>query len=169
MDQVPPGAGVWTYLAPIIIIGVVILRNSRARTLRIERLWVTPAIVMAMTLLAFSQSPPPGPLGIALDVGAVAVGGFLGWWRGRASHFTVNPGTHVVTSRVSAWGMLLILGIFALRYIVRYALQGEASTLHISANDLADSFLVLAVGVVSAQRIEWLIRARKLIAGARLP
>jgi hypothetical protein len=76
-------------------------------------------------------------------------------------------GTHVITSKVSPFGMLLILGIFALRYLVRMAAPSEASVLHVTALDLTDSFLLMAVGLVSAQRIEWLIRARRMLAEAK--
>jgi len=163
----PPGAGYWTYLIPLIVVAIVILRNARARKLRVERLWITPAIIMVLAILAFSRNPPPGPIGIVLDVVAVGLGGLLGWWRGRASGFTVDPETHVVTSRVSPMGMLLILAIFGVRYLLRGAVSGEASVLHLSAAEATDSFLLLAVGVVSAQRLEWWIRARKMIAEAR--
>ncbi len=167
MSQIPVGGGYWTYLVPLIILGVVIVRNSRARTLKIERLWISPAIIMLMAILAFSQNPPPGPLGVALDVAAIALGAVLGWWRGRASTFTVDPATHVVTSRVSPLGMLLILGVFGLRYLLRGAVAGEASVLHVTAGEVTDSFLLLAVGLVSAQRLEWLIRARRMIDEAK--
>ena len=167
MNGIPEGAGVWTYLIPLLVVGVVILRNSRARTLRFERLWISPAIIMLLAILAFSQNPPPGTIGLTLDVAAVAVGALLGWWRGRASRFTVDPQTHVVTSKVSPAGMLLILGVFALRYLLRSMLGGEWSALHLSAAEATDGFLLLAVGVVSAQRLEWWIRARRMIAEAR--
>jgi len=163
----PPGAGYWTYLIPLIVVAVVILRNARARTLRVERLWISPAIIMLLAVLAFSHNPPPGPVGVALDLAAVALGGLLGWWRGRASTFTVDPATHVVTSKVSPLGMLLILGIFGLRYLLRGAVAGESSMLHLTAAEATDSFLLLAVGVVSAQRLEWWIRARRMIADSR--
>jgi len=163
----PPGAGYWTYLVPLIVIAVVILRNARARKLSVERLWISPAIIMTMAILAFSRNPPPGPMGVALDVAAVALGAALGWWRGRASTFTIDPETHVITSKVSALGMLLILAIFGLRYLLRGAVAGESSMLHVSAAEATDSFLLLAVGVVSAQRLEWWIRARRMIDAAR--
>lgn len=167
VGALPHGAEAWSLLIPLIVIAIVILRNARARTIKVERLWISPLIVMAMTIAAFSANPPPGLVGVVLDIAAVGVGALLGWWRGRASRFTVDPETHVVTSRVSPAGMLLILGIFALRYILRGALGGGASTLHLSAAELTDSFLLLAVGVVSAQRLEWWIRARKMIAEAK--
>ncbi|MBX3486203.1 CcdC protein domain-containing protein [Phenylobacterium sp.] len=171
MAQIPAGGGApayLTYLIPLVVIGIVILRNSRERRIRIERLWIAPAIIMLMTIVAFSANPPPGPVGLGLDLAAVCVGGLLGWWRARASTFTIDPATHVITSKVSPWGMLLILGIFALRYVLRSVMAGgAASAMHVTAAELTDSFLLLAVGVVSAQRIEWLIRARKLLAEAR--
>jgi hypothetical protein len=168
MHQVPQGAAYLTYLVPLLVIAMVILRNARARTLRVERLWISPMVIMLMAILAFSQSPAPSALGLALDLCAVGVGALLGWWRGRASRFTVDPQTHVVTSKVSPAGMLLILGIFGLRYLLRNALGAQSSPLHLSAAEATDSFLLLAVGVVSAQRLEWWIRARRMIAAAKI-
>jgi hypothetical protein len=173
MDHYPPGAlpngaESWSLLIPLVVIALVILRNARARKVKVERLWISPLIVMAMTIAAFASNPPPGPLGVALDILAVGMGALLGWWRGRASRFTVDPETHEVTSRVSPAGMLLILGIFALRYVLRMVLGGDsASALHLTAAEITDSFLLLAVGVVSAQRLEWWIRARRMIAEAK--
>lgn len=167
MERLPQGAAMWTNLVPLLLIAIVILRNSRPRKLRIERMWISPAIATLLTAWVFSQSPPPTPLGLVVDVLALGVGVLLGWWRARASRFTIDPETHVITSRVSPWGMLLILGIFSLRYLLRGLLTGEASDLHVSAIEITDSFLLMAVGLVSAQRIEWLIRARRLLAEAR--
>ena len=163
----PSAAQAWSLLIPVLIVGLVILRNARARKLKVERLWISPAIVMVLTIAAFAANPAPGLLGVTIDVVAVAVGALLGWWRGRASRFTVDPETHIVTSRVSPAGMLLILGIFGLRYVLRSVLGGEASALHLTAGEITDSFLLLAVGVVSVQRLEWWIRARKMIDEAK--
>ena len=167
MHGAPANAQLWTNLVPLIFLGIVILRNSRARTLRIERLWISPAIVMALTVLTFAASPPPTPVGIVMDFVALAVGAGLGWWRARASRFTVDPETHVITSKVSPVGMLLILGIFAARYLLRSLLTADSTVLHVSAIEAGDSFLILAVGLVSAQRLEWLVRARRMPAAAR--
>lgn len=167
MHGAPANAQLWSNLVPLLFLGLVILRNSRARTLRIERLWISPTVVMAMTVLTFAASPPPTPVGIVMDFVALALGAGLGWWRARASRLTVAPETHIITSKVSAAGMFLILGIFAARYVLRSVLASDATVLHISAIEASDSFLILAVGLVSAQRIEWLIRARRMLATAR--
>ena len=57
MNGVPPGAPAWVNLIPLVMIGLVILRNSRARKLRMERLWISPTIVIALTAWTFAQSP----------------------------------------------------------------------------------------------------------------
>jgi hypothetical protein len=167
MNGYPAPSGGWTLLIPLLLIGMVVLRNARARTLRMERLWIGPALVLLMAALALFAQPPRTTPAIAIDVAALAIGVPLGWWRGRASRFTVDPETHVVTSRVSPFGMLLILAIFALRYGARALLGPNATALHVSAVDIADAFLVLAVGVVCAQRIEWFVRGRRMIAEAK--
>ena len=161
------GGGGWTLLMPLLIVALILLRNAWRRTLKIERLWINPAILALMAVAAIAAAPPTTPNAIEFDVVALILGGVLGWWRGRASRFTIDPETHVVTSKVSPWGMLLILGIFALRYGLRYFLGDQSTALHVTAADLTDAFLLLAVGVVSVQRIEWFIRARKMIAEAK--
>ncbi len=167
MNELPPGAALWANLIPLVMIGIVLFRNARPRPLRVQRMWIPPAIVLSLTIWVFSISPPPTPFGLVLDALALVVGGLLGWWRARASHFTIDPETHVITNRVSPWGLLLILGIFALRYVLRNVMTDGASVLHISAMEITDSFLLLAVGLVSMQRVEWLIRARRMIGKAR--
>jgi membrane protein CcdC involved in cytochrome C biogenesis len=168
MNPTPPSvSGGWTLLLPMLIIGLVVLRNARARTVRMERLWIGPAMIAVMAGLSLAAQRPQTSAAIAIDIAALLVGCALGWWRGRASRFTVDPATHVVTSRMSPAGMLLILGIFALRYVVRMFASDEASVLHVNAGDLLGALLVLAVGMVAAQRIEWFIRARRMIAEAK--
>jgi hypothetical protein len=159
--------GLLPYLIPIAFIAIAILRNARARNLRIERLWIAPLFIAAAVALSFSQQHMPSPLFVGVDFAALVVGAALGWWRGRLTNITVNPETHALTSQTSPVGMLLILVIFALRYGIRIYAQQNASTLHASVNDVADAFLLLAVGVVCAQRLEIALRATRLLNEAR--
>jgi hypothetical protein len=168
LDNLPAPVAYLTYLVPLVVIAVVLFRNARGRRIRIERLWISPALVTLLTIAVFAANPPPGPVAIAIDVAALVAGAALGWWRGRVSRFTIDPETHVITSKVSPWGLMLILGIFGLRYVLRDVIaRGGASALHVTAAEATDSFLLLVVGVVSAQRVEWLIRARRLLAQAK--
>ena len=97
--DIPPGAGIWIYLIPVLVIGLVILRNSRARHLKVERLWVSPVLLLVLTATTFSQQHVPTPVMMAVDIAALAIGATLGWWRGRFTKITVNLETHDLTSQ----------------------------------------------------------------------
>jgi hypothetical protein len=163
----PPNAPYWTYTIPLVAIALVILRNARARRLRIETLWIMPVVILALVGLSFSQQGMPGPLMLAIDIAALAMGALLGWWRARFTHITVDPATHQLTSRASPVGMLVILGVFALRYAARMYAAQNASSLGVSAVGVADALLVISVGLVCAQRLEIALRASRLLAEAR--
>jgi hypothetical protein len=160
-------APVWAYLVPLIAIAMVILRNSRARSLKVERLWIMPTVILIATALAFTQQRMPAPAMILVDIALLAAGAGLGWWRARVTRITVDPETHNLTSQASPVGMLLILGIFALRYGLRAYAAQNAGALHVSITDITDGFLLLAVGIVCAQRLELALRATRLLNEAR--
>ena len=155
------------YLVPLIVVGMLILRNSRARQLRVETLWVSPAILLGIVALAFSVQRPPSAASLELDAAGLIVGGLLGWWRGRFTNISVNPQSHTLTSQTSPIGMLLILGIFALRYGLRSYATANSGALNLSITDMTDAFLLLAVGLVTAQRVEMTLRALRLLKEAR--
>ena len=165
--DIPPGAGVWVYLIPVLVIGLVILRNARARNLRVERLWISPVLLLFLTATTFSQQHMPTPTMIAVDIAALALGAALGWWRGRFTKITVDPETHDLTSQASPLGMVLILAIMVIRQGVRSYATANAGVLHVSVVDVTDAFLLLAVGVVCAQRLEMALRANRLLTEAR--
>ncbi|HEX2815130.1 MAG TPA: hypothetical protein VHN39_01960 [Phenylobacterium sp.] len=167
MPTTPTNAPAWAALIPLVVIALVILRNSRARRLRIEGLWVSPVIILVLVGLSFSQQAIPTPLMLGIDIAALVVGAALGWWRARFTTITVDPATHELTSRASALGMLVILGVFAVRYAVRMYATQSASSLGVSANGIADAALVISVGLVCAQRLEIALRATRLLNEAR--
>jgi hypothetical protein len=167
MPTPPANAPTWTYLIPVVMIGLVILRNSRARRLRIESLWIAPVLILVLVGLSLSQQGMPTPLMLGIDIAALAVGGAIGWWRARFTHITVNPETHELTSKASPVGMMVVLAVFALRYGIRMYAAQNASSIGVSANAIADAALVLSVGLVCAQRLEIALRASRLLNEAR--
>jgi hypothetical protein len=167
MPTPPPNAPAWAGLIPLVLIALVILRNSRARRLRIETLWISPVVILVLVGLSFSQQGMPTPLMLGLDIAALAVGAALGWWRARFTKITVNPATHELTSQASPIGMLVILAIFAVRFGVRMYASESATTLGVSAVAIADAALVISVGLVCAQRLEIALRATRLLNEAR--
>lgn len=167
MSTPPPNAGYLAYVVPFLVVVLIVMRNARARRLRIETLWIMPVLILAMVGLALSQEGLPSPPFIAADLAALAVGAGLGWWRARFTEISVDPATHQLTRRASPAGMAIILVIFALRYAIRAYAEQNAGALHLPVNAVADVALVMAVGLVCAQRLEIFTRASRLLAEAR--
>jgi hypothetical protein len=165
----PPQAahGPAVYLVPLVAVALVVLRNLRERKLRIERLWIAPLAIFALTALVLAEQAPPGAALMTLDVAALAIGAFAGWWRGRFTRITVDPATHELTSKTSPVGMLLILALFAVRYALRSYGSETAGALHVSVAAVTDALMLLAVGLVCAQRLEIALRATRMLREAR--
>ena len=163
-----PGAGgPGIYLIPLVAIAMIVLRNARERRLKVERLWVSPLLFLAITAYVFASQPPPGPAILAVDLVVLVLGALAGWWRGRLTRITVDPATHDLTSKTSPLGMLMILAIFAVRYGLRSFGAQTAGMLHVSALAITDALMLLAVGIVCAQRLEIALRATRLLKEAR--
>ena len=160
-------APAWTLLIPLVAVALVILRNARARRLRIESLWISPVIILALVGLSLSQQGMPSLMMIGVDAIALAAGAGLGWWRARFTTIAVDPATHELTSRASPVGMIVLLAIFAVRYGIRFYAAENAGALGAWTNVIADGALVLSVGLVCAQRLEIALRATRLLNAAR--
>ena len=156
-------------LVPLaIIVVILVLRNSRPRPLRIERLWIRPVLVIALMGAALTVTAPPlDPLDIAVLAAALAIGCGFGWLRGRSMHIEVHPETHALTARASPLGLIFIFGLLLLRYALRGAAYESAGFLHLSVLTIADAFVLLAVGMLSVQGLEMWLRARRLLAEAQ--
>jgi hypothetical protein len=171
------GGPPWAALIPIVIaMGIVILRNARARRLRIESMWIAPVIIIALIGLAlFGESkaaaahgqPVFTPVAIVIDIAGIVLGGLLGWWRARFTNITIDPQTHELTSRASPIGMVVIMGILVIRTVVRTYTADNAGALGQWGPLLADGLLVMSVGLVCAQRLELALRATRLLNEAR--
>jgi hypothetical protein len=170
--QDPNGSPLATLIPIVIAMGLVILRNSRARRLRIEAMWIAPAIIVALIGLAlFGESARTGlnltPVSLGLDLAGVVIGAGLGWWRARFTNITIDPATHELTSRASPIGLVVIMGILVIRTLIRtYAAQANGP-LGEWGPPIADALLLMSVGVVCAQRLEIFLRASQMLAEAR--
>ncbi len=141
-------------------------RMTQSRPLRVEWLWVTPALLIALTVVSLVPQPPEGIGWVVLAVGLV-IGGAFGWWRGKMMHITVDPETHALNTKASAAGMIFIVAIIALRVALRGVAMSEASTLHLSVSVITGAFMTFAVGLFGVQRVEMAIRANRLLTEAR--
>lgn len=154
------------YAIPIAIFVLVFAfrarRLSQLRPLRIERLWIFPAIYLVVCIGMLVQFPPT-PVGWGLCAVALAVGAALGWQRGKTMRITVDPETHQLNQKASLAGIAFLFGIVGLRAAAR----AGSSALHLNVAMLTDMLVVLALGLFAVQRVEMYLRATRLLDEAR--
>ena len=141
-------------------------RMSQTRPLKIEWLWVTPALLTVLTVLSLIPQPPQG-LGWAWLAGGLVIGGALGWYRGKMMHISVDPETHALNTKASPAAMIFIVALIAIRMALRGVAMTEASTLHLSVAVITGAFMTFAIGLFGVQRLEMAIRATRLLKEAR--
>ena len=101
---------------PIAVFVLVLLRNRRARRLRLQLLWIMPALFVVIAVALFAQGPAPGALELAAMAACLAAGAALGWTRGRSMEITVDLATRAILTKASPWGIVLLLAFFVLRF-----------------------------------------------------
>ena len=153
----------------VVIAGMMALRlrrMSRAQPLKLERLWIVPALLVVGLVFMLAQAPPQG-LAWLFMAGALVVGGGFGWVRGSTMAIAVDPQTHALNVKASPWAIALLAGLIVVRYGMRSVLAENAGSLHLSVTMITDISLAFAVGLLGVQRVEMALRARRLLAAAR--
>ncbi|MET0308828.1 MAG: CcdC protein domain-containing protein [Sphingomonas sp.] len=170
MNTPNPHAGWISFAISAVVILVVLAlrmrRMSQERPLRIEQMWIIPAIYLGVAGFMFWRFPPVGLMWIAV-LAALGAGAALGWQRGRMMHITVNPQTHEISQRASPAAMLFILGLIVVRTGVREAATMGGSSFHVDLASITDVLIAFALGLLATQRIEMFLRARRLLDQAR--
>lgn len=155
-----------TYAVTGAIVALVLLfrlrRMRRVQPLKLERLWIVPALLLGVLLLTFGTKPPAAWVWVA-SAAALMIGAGLGWWRGKMMRIEVDPESHALNQTGSPAAMVFILLFVLLRQGARY----EAGALGFDAAAVADVLLALAAGLFTAQRVEMYLRGRRLLATAR--
>lgn len=156
------------YVFPLIAIAIVLAvrfrRMSRAQPMKLQRMWVAPAILAVVAVLVIAGHPP-SPLGLLICFAALLVGAAIGWHRGKLMRIDYNPETNEFSQRASPAAMLLLVGVLVVRFALRSYLQGnpEPGKLDENALILTDALLLFAVGLISMTRVEMAIRARSML------
>jgi membrane protein CcdC involved in cytochrome C biogenesis len=170
MNQASPQATLISTLITFAVIGVVLffrLRSmSKERPLKLGQLWIVPGIFLFIAGFLFWSHPPKG-MTLMWCAAALAIGAVLGWQRGRMMHIAVDPETQTLRQKASLGSMLFLLGLIAVRTAAREAAAFNLGGLHVDTMAVTDVMLALAFGLISVQRIEMYIRAKRLLDQAR--
>ncbi|MEG3145215.1 CcdC protein domain-containing protein [Sphingomonas sp. RT2P30] len=121
--QVHQAPGIWQYIIPIVIAGVILAfrarRMTQMRPLKIERLWIVPAIYLLLVAFLYIKGPP-SPIGWAICVAMLVVGGAIGWQRGKLMEIHVDPETHAINQKGSYAAMVFLVGLFTMTRVEMY-------------------------------------------------
>jgi hypothetical protein len=165
--QAHPAQGWIQYAIPIAIFAVVIAlrmrRMGQMRPLKLETLWVVPAMYLVVAALMFWQFPPFGWIAIAC-VSALLIGAALGWQRGKMMHIHVDPETHALNQKASPAAVFFLIALIAVRSGARTFL-GQAGA--VSPAMLTDPLIAFALGMFTMTRVEMYLRAKRLLEEAR--
>lgn len=141
-------------------------RMTREQPLRLEFIWIMPALLVAAMVAVLLQFPPHG-LDWAWLAAIFAVGSAIGWWRGKLMPITIDAETHALNIKPSPAAILFLLGLVVARFGLRALIESEASAWHVSAAMITDGFIVLGVGLLAVSRLEMGLRAWGLLRSAR--
>lgn len=139
-------------------------RMSRARPLRLERLWVLPALYAALCVALYAQHPPRGAAWL-FCVGAAILGALLGWQRGKMMRIAIDPDSHALNQTGSPAALLFIVALVAARSGARVVV--EQGGWAIDPFVVTDVLMAMALGLFAAMRVEMFVRGRRLLAHAR--
>jgi membrane protein CcdC involved in cytochrome C biogenesis len=83
-------------------------------------------------------------------------------------HVEVDPESHRLAARQSPAAVAFIVILIAIRQGLRAVMQnGGGSGLHLSVATLTDLLVALALGLLTVQRVEMYLRAKRLLDRAR--
>ena len=158
-----------SYAITAVIIGIVFAirwrRMSVVKPLKLERLWVFPALYAAVALYMVVMYPPQGLAWLFCAL-ALVMGAALGWQRGKMMRITIDPDSHALNTTSSPAAVLFLVAIVVVRTGAR-AVIGDGQALHLNAFAITDMLVALALGLFTTQRIEMYLRAKRLLDTAR--
>jgi len=156
-----------SYAITAVVIAVVFAvrwrRMSVVKPLKLERLWVFPALYAAVALYMAVMYPPHGLAWLFCAI-ALVMGAALGWQRGKMMRITVDRDTHTLNQTGSPAALLFIVALVGTRAIARVAV--ERSGWGIDPLAFTDVLMALALGLFAAMRVEMFLRGRRLLAVA---
>ena len=152
----------------IVVVMAIRLRGMRKmRRLKLETLWVVPALYLLFAGVMFYEFPPSGVAWIVCAV-ALIVGAAIGWQRGKLMQIHVDPETHTLNQKASPAALLFIVALIAVRLAAKSVLsEGGGYGFHLNAMVITDVLIALALGLFTATRLEMYVRARRLLEEAK--
>ncbi|MGD0143421.1 MAG: hypothetical protein ABSC92_09700 [Rhizomicrobium sp.] len=155
-------------IVPVLIVALILRRSMTSRTVRVQTMWIRPAILLILACVTLATTRLPGPIALAAFVAAGLVGAGVGYLRARHLELSVDPETGVVSSKATPIGTILIVGLVAVRIGLRFAFpeMGANPGGHVAADAVAwtDGALIFSAAMLVTQAIEIWLRTQPLLA-----
>lgn len=158
------------YLGPILVVALLarrVLRNP-PRKVKIWRMFIAPVVIVLAVSATLAVSPMPGPLWIVGFVIALALGAGVGFLTTHHQEFSIDEDGDV-SARATPIGTVLVVGLFAVRYGIKYLTGSGGNTyapaMHPAAGVIGwtDVGLMFSTGLVFARVVTTWVHARPLI------
>lgn len=156
------------YLVPLLVAAIIlrrVMRVQKPRTIRVERLWIFPSLLLAATVLSLERENRSGIWILALFLASTGLGAAIGWFRVHTLEFSLDSESGAVSARATRLGALLIFGLIALRYGAELALKKLGSNAGANLVHATDAMLIFSTSMLVARSIHTWIRARALLDG----
>lgn len=146
-------------------------RMSRARPLKLDRMWVGPAFLLAIAALVLIAPGPHGQphhwtmMAWAWLVPAAILGAVCGWYWGRTMAIDVHPEEGTLMVKGGQAAILVLLVLVLLRMGLRAALEVEGRAMHLDMLLVSDVSIVFTAVLFTLRSVEMYVRARRVMAG----
>ena len=137
-------------------------RMKRSVPLRWKRLWIAPTLLMVAAAITLTRVHLEWLDGAWLGL-ALAIGGALGWQRGRLMRIAMDPTNRTLTMQATPMAIYFLIGLIVIRLGLRAGLGLEAQGAGLSSVFINALFVIFAAGLFMAQGVEMAIRARRLL------
>jgi hypothetical protein len=157
----------WTYIVPLVLAAIILrraMRGQKPRTVRMQRLWIFPALLLLVTWMSLGREGFPGFLLTLVFMAVALAGGAIGWFRVHTLEFSLDKESGKVSARATQLGALLIVGLIGLRFLADYAIKQFGLNAGGNVVHASDATLVFTTSMLVARSVHTWIRARALIA-----
>src|ERR1700727_456196 len=157
-----------TYVIPILVILPILYfrlrRLMKPMPLKLNRLWVRPAIILCVGI-AVLVAPPPARDCFWFALAAL-LGAALGWQWGKQMAIHVDPENGTLMTRGSQAALIMMGLLIVVRVGLRAGIRMESGALHLDATMITDLSIVFAATLFGLRGLEMFLRARQVLAQA---
>jgi len=166
-----PQASALSYAVPLVILVPLLYRRLRRmlkpQPLKLNRLWIRPAIILFAGIAVLAGAPPP-LADLPWFALAAILGAALGWQWGRLMAIHVDPENGTLMTRGSLAALIVIVLLIAVRVGLRALLTVQGAAWHLDAVLITDGLIVFSAFLFGVRGLEMYLRARRVMA-ATLP